>query len=377
MDKQNVKKRIIVVGGGGVGTSIVRGLVKALDPSKHELTLIAPRPQFAYLPTALRVLVDKRTSIDRMFMPYDSIFGAFPGELKLGCVSSIDENMSGKGGRVVLKTGEQIAYDVLAVATGSSWQGLLAFPDKQALYEEHIELWRDKFDKAQNIVIVGGGPVGIEIAGEIKDVYPKKAVTIVHNTKYLMNDMYPQKFRVDLERRLRRRGVKIILDDAIEGEPRLDSNAPLKTREGTSLTCDLLVTAYGAEPNTSLFKFILPTPLGNKNYVEVDRTLQVRAHQSIFAAGDIVNIHEGKQFTKTSAHAKVVVKNIISYLKNEPSMKGYKPSNEIIAVSNGKKGGATYLGVLWGICFGNTFTKIAKSWEMAGVRRNNLGLDIP
>lgn len=58
-----------------------------------------------------------------------------------------------------------------------------------------------------------------------------------------MNDMYPRKFRVDLERRLRRRGVKIILDDAIEEEPRLDSNAPLKTREETSLTCDLLVNS--------------------------------------------------------------------------------------------------------------------------------------
>lgn len=150
--------------------------------------LIAPRPQFAYLPAALRMLVDKRTPINTMFMPYDSVFGTFPGELRLGCVSSIDENMSGKGGRVVLKTGEQIAYDVLAVATGSSWQGLLAFPDKRALYEEHIQLWRDKFEKAQNIVIVGGGAVGIgppchytclrltdhvlEVAGEIKDVYP-------------------------------------------------------------------------------------------------------------------------------------------------------------------------------------------------------------
>lgn len=96
------------------------------------------------------------------------------------------------------------------------------------------------------------------------------------------------------------------------------------------------MTAYGAEPNTSLFKFILPTPLGNKNYVEVDRTLQVRAHQSIFAAGDIVNIHEAKQFTKSSVHAKVVVANIISYLKDEPLIKGYKPSNEVIAVANGK-----------------------------------------
>ena len=96
------------------------------------------------------------------------------------------------------------------------------------------------------------------------------------------------------------------------------------------------MTACGSEPNTSLFKFILPTPLGNKNYVEVDRTLQVRAHQSIFAAGDIVNVHETKQFAKSTAHAKIVAANIISYLKDEPLLKGYKPGNDVIAVSNGK-----------------------------------------
>lgn len=58
-----------------------------------------------------------------------------------------------------------------------------------------------------------------------------------------MTDVYPLKFRVDLERRLRRRGVEIILDDTIEGQPRLEPDVPLKTRKGTSLKCDLLVSS--------------------------------------------------------------------------------------------------------------------------------------
>lgn len=141
--------------------TVVRGLVHVLDPLKHQLILIVARPQFAYLPGALRILVDKDTPITSVFLPYDSVFDKFPAELKIGCVSSIDENKAGKGGRVVLKTGEQVSYDVLAVATGSSWQGFLSFPDEQASYEEHIKLWQSKFEKAQNIVIIGGGAVGI------------------------------------------------------------------------------------------------------------------------------------------------------------------------------------------------------------------------
>lgn len=36
----------------------------------------------------------------------------------------------------------------------------------------HLSQWRSKFEAAQDIVIAGGGAVGIETAGEIKDIYP-------------------------------------------------------------------------------------------------------------------------------------------------------------------------------------------------------------
>ncbi|KAF8970472.1 hypothetical protein BDZ97DRAFT_1791626 [Flammula alnicola] len=310
-----------------------------------------------------------------MFMPYDTVFDKFPGELKIGSVSSIDENKGLRGGRVILKTGEQVTYDVLAVATGSAWQGLVSFPDEESRYKEHIELWRNKFEKAQNIVIVGGGAVGIEAAGEIKDVYPNKSVTIVQGAKYLMTDIYPRKFRVDLERRLRLRGVDIIFDDVIEGQPRVDPDVPIKTRMGTPVKCDLLVLARGAGPNTSMFKFLLPTPLSDHDYVQVEPTLQVRGHPSIFAAGDIIDLPEAKQFAKTAGHATVIVQNIVSYLKDEQPKEECKPGKEIIVISNGRNGGAAYLGILWGLRFGDLFTKSIKSRDLlVGIVRKNLGL---
>ncbi|KAF9480977.1 FAD/NAD(P)-binding domain-containing protein [Pholiota conissans] len=377
MNRQPVKKRVVVVGGGGAGASIVRGLVKVLDPSKHELILITSRPQYAHLPAALRVLVDEDTPINTLFMPYDTIFDHFPAKLVIGCISSIDENKSLQGGRLILKTGEQIVYDILAVATGSRWDGCLSFPSEQDLYEEHIRIWRNKFAKAHDIVIVGGGAVGIEAAGEIKDVYPDKSVTIVHNENYLMNDIYPRKFRMDLERRLRLRGINVIVDDAVEGQPRVDGRMPLKTRNGASLRCDLLIAARGTTPNTSLFNFILPTPLGSNGYVQVGSTLQVRGHPSIFAAGDIINVPEVKQLVKTTAHAAVVVANIVSYLRNEQPKKVWKPGKEMIIVSNGRNGGGAYLGVLWGLKFGDMFSKLINSRDLfVEHARKNLGLPV-
>ena len=49
----------------------------------------------------------------------------------------------------------------MVIATGSSWEGLADFPDEEILYKEFIEEWRNKFKNANNVVIVGGGAVGI------------------------------------------------------------------------------------------------------------------------------------------------------------------------------------------------------------------------
>lgn len=134
---------------------------KTLDASKHQLILITARPKFTYLPASLRVLVSKDASLDTVFMPYDTVFGSFPGELKIGAVSSIEEIKDAPNGHVILKDGERVAYDILVVATGSAWSGLVSFPNEEVEYKEHVESWRTKFEKASNIVIVGGGSVGI------------------------------------------------------------------------------------------------------------------------------------------------------------------------------------------------------------------------
>ncbi|KAF8156792.1 FAD/NAD(P)-binding domain-containing protein [Crassisporium funariophilum] len=371
------KSTIVVVGGGGAGATVVRRLSKKLDPQRHNLVLITSRNRFAYLPASLRLLVSRDTPIETVFMPYDKVFDKFPGQLKIGTVISVEENKRGGGGGgiAVLDGGEQVVYDVLVVATGSSWEGLVAFPDEESLYKEHVELWRNKFQKAENIVIVGGGAVGIETAGEIKDVYPNKPVTIVQGSKYLLNDIYPQKFRVDLERRLRLRGINIIFDDVIEGQPRVGADAPLKTRKGTPIECDLLVTARGAGPNTSLLRLLPSSPLTDRGYVKVLPTLQVQSHPSIFALGDIVDLPEAKQFAKTAGHATVVVTNILTFLKGEQPKEKCQAGKEIIIVSNGRNGGASYLGILWGLRFGDFLSKTVKSKDlMVGLARKGLGL---
>lgn len=128
-------------------------------------------------------------------MSYDKVFDHFPGQLRIGKATSVEANPGGRGGKVILESGDEVLYDVVVIATGSSWEGLADFPDDERLYKEFIEEWRNKFKNANNVVIAGGGAVGIgesasfafkkgllkvigviETAGEIKDAYPVSAL---------------------------------------------------------------------------------------------------------------------------------------------------------------------------------------------------------
>ena len=67
-----------------------------------------------------------------------------------------------------------------------------------------------------------------------------KTVTIVHRDLKVLNAAYPDRFRLDLERRVRAFGIDLVLNDAVEKTPGRVSG--VTTREGKTITdADLLV----------------------------------------------------------------------------------------------------------------------------------------
>jgi hypothetical protein len=138
-------------------------------------------------------------------MPYDNLFGSFPGTLIHGVVTSVERDKQtlyaacppGKprGGTVIYQSQDherlaRIRYDVLVLATGSIWEHFTGFPSDIGQCIMHVEAWRAKFRDADHIVIAGGGAAGMgkalsslsncciwfpslsETAGELKDIYP-------------------------------------------------------------------------------------------------------------------------------------------------------------------------------------------------------------
>jgi NADPH-dependent 2,4-dienoyl-CoA reductase/sulfur reductase-like enzyme len=189
----STKRNIVIVGAGFAGTSIAASLSVKLDAAKYNLILLNSRPYAIPLPAAARLVVSPSSKLeDSVFVPLDKLYKNGTGEIKVGIVKTIEEKKGGKGGTVVLESGERVPYEILVIASGSKWNGPLDLPEHERDVLPHVNAWREKFAKATHVVLAGGGAVGIgeftlpeintfgraqeclplELAGELKDEYP-------------------------------------------------------------------------------------------------------------------------------------------------------------------------------------------------------------
>ena len=99
---------------------------------------------------------------NRALIPLDRVFARAPaGKLKLGKVVEVTKDEDGRSGTVVLESGEMLQWDYLVIASGSKWEGAIDFPSSREEVSVHLKTWRDKFEKARHIALVGGGGVGL------------------------------------------------------------------------------------------------------------------------------------------------------------------------------------------------------------------------
>jgi len=152
------------------------------------------------------------------------------------------------------------------------------------------------------------------------------------------------------------RNIDFILNDVVESFPESDSGEVV-LKSGQKVQADLIVSraaplghgpilltsvvdqvrTSGPRPNTDILASSLGADiLTEGKFVHVSPQLQVFGHPSVFAAGDIIDWPEEKQFGKTVGQAAVVAANITSYLSNKPLTKEYTGGPEAIILTNGK-----------------------------------------
>lgn len=72
---------------------------------------------------------------------------------------------------------------------------------------DYFKGYQQRIKTAESIVIVGGGAVGVQMACDLKEVFPNKKVTLVHSRDNLM-PLYHPKMDEILKARFEELGVK-------------------------------------------------------------------------------------------------------------------------------------------------------------------------
>ncbi|MGW4473032.1 NAD(P)/FAD-dependent oxidoreductase [Nonomuraea sp. NPDC004354] len=308
--------RTVVIIGGGYGGSAV---AKALD-AEADVVLIDPRDAFINSAGSLRALTQPDWA-HNMFFPYDQW-------LRRGTVIR-DRAVSADPGGVTLASGRRIEADYLVLATGSSYT-YPAKPNADSTGEVLDDLLRTHKELAgsERVLILGAGPVGLELAGEIKEVWPHKHVTILDPAEQLL-PAFPAEMRAELRRQLDELAVHLRLGAGLTAPPATEpgqaATFTVATTGGEEITADIWFRAHGARVNSDYLADGELTTRSPQGQVPVTETLNVRGYDRVYAIGDITDVAEAKMAGYAMQHAEVVAQNIIAQLRGEQPAATYRP----------------------------------------------------
>ena len=177
-------KGIVIIGGGHGGSQIAASLRS--DGYDGPLTLVTAERDVPYQRPPLSKAFLKDPAHDLLPLRPESFYAKNAIDLRLGAeVAAIDR----AGSAVVLTDGTAIAFDRLALATGATPRlPPVAGIDLDGVFTlrhaEDARRLRAALHAASDVVVVGGGFIGLEIAGTAR--LTGKTVTVLEAADRLM-----------------------------------------------------------------------------------------------------------------------------------------------------------------------------------------------
>jgi NADH dehydrogenase FAD-containing subunit len=334
-DTPTTRPSVVVVGGGYGGINAAKALDDVAD-----VTLVDPTEAFVHNVAAWRALVDPEW-LDRIFYPYEHLLAA--GRFLRDRAVAVD------GRRVKLASGDVLEPDYLVLATGSAYPfpAKTEEPDIASARARHRAA-HEALRAADRALIVGAGPSGLELAGEIKAFFPDKHVTVADISNDILVGPYDQALRDELRRQLDALGVELRLGAAIaelpSAPPATLAPIAIATADGGEIVAEIWFRAFGVRAHS---QYLEGGPLADRRdkrgYVRVDKHLRIAGETHTFALGDLTDADRDMAGI-ANAQARVVAANIRALITGTGELTTYKTFPPIIAIPLGPEGGAGLLG---------------------------------
>lgn len=346
--KSNPRQKVVVVGGG------FGGVKAALELSKHDcfdVTIVSDREDFYYYPTLY--LTATGGSEELSTIPLADIFGDDPVAVVIAKAVAIDPEK-----KVLTLENGSLTYDKIVFALGvvTNYFGVPGLAENsygiKSLHEVeelkrhlHAQLIAEH-EPDLNYVIVGGGPTGIELAGELT-AYMKEIlalhgvknrtahIDLVEMMPHLMPRL-PKPVGRAIEKRLRKLGVRLFLNSKVEG-----ASAEELTVSGKPIRSHTIIWTAGVANNPffiePVFKF------SGRKKVLVDEFLRAEGHKDIFVIGDNAETKYSGMAQTAVLDGEFVAHNLLCEKEDRPKL-AYRPKEPVYVTPVGPR----WASVLWG-----------------------------
>ncbi|WWC58396.1 uncharacterized protein I303_100936 [Kwoniella dejecticola CBS 10117] len=371
-------KNIVIVGASAAGQQLANYLSPNL-PTSHRIILIDAL-DYAFWPIAsLRAAVvpgwEKKVTVpltQETVFPADSIHKlVVPNkvvELKENSVV-LENPFEGSNEipfcKCILATGAQ-QPSPMRPAVGSTRQG----------WEDSLAKTQGEIKQANKIVVIGGGAVGLEIAGEIRAAYPDKTITVVHSSEHVLHPTpdapnpngkahsYSSpptlpKLSLTLEKLLKEMKIDLITNDKVvipanQSTPEEWSGAfglqdgvkTVKLQSGKTLEADYVFVSIGNKPNVSLVESadkgaVISGLVGVDEYLRViSDTPNSPLSRNYYAIGDCSSTPGWKTYMGADYDAKGCAVNIANEAKGKAPKKYVRPTLAAMMIPLGPEKGA-------------------------------------
>ncbi|RAL15884.1 amid-like NADH oxidoreductase [Aspergillus homomorphus CBS 101889] len=373
-------KNVIVVGGSYVGRGAAEELARVI-PSTHRVLLIEPHSHFHHLFAFPRFAVLPGHE-HKAFIPYTRLFSSSPNSTQHAVVQArvlsvqpqhinLDRAWQGQS---------QIPYEYLVVATGTRLAEPAAMRDEDKVSSvQYLQNHQSDVKRAKSVVIVGGGAVGVQMATDMKELYPEKEITVVQSRDQLMPQFHRGLHEI-VKKRFDELGIKTITGARIvvpaSGFPNNGTPFTVQLNNGTELTTDFVILATGQKPNNDLLRSLpasSPDSLINPDngFIRIRPTMQFQDPQypHLFAVGDIADTGLRKAARPGGGQAAAVAHNIQAMIEGKKPEEVFPPFPMAIHIT---------LGLKYNIVFrnpnpaeGKTEPEVKESWDS----QEDMGVD--
>jgi len=149
---------------------------------------------------------------------------------------------------------------------------------------DYIEKLKTRTDAAKNIVVLGGGFIGVEVAEQLAK-FEDKVVTLVEMESCCLFRAFSKDIADRADEVIRSTGINLKTGCKVTEIIGKDNKVTaVKLSDGSVIIADMVITSIGYKPNTGLAK-TAGLPLNEHNAIIIDRYMRT-PQMDVFAVGD-------------------------------------------------------------------------------------------